>query len=610
MGPFGGALIIKGVLWLSIALMIIMGINIPLIIFDLTLKVISFVSGATFFEKMISGIFDPSDPLFIIYITIFLLTLILSVAYTINYSIKRVYNKIDIDANQRGFTKGDFFKRFKFLIFWIVGFFFVPFLVNLLLVGVSSLAGLFGIDVLSPGMYDKFTQEQINNYLGNINIEINKHNQSLIQLKNILETMLANPEINSGGNGIDANEISKQLLNINNAISKLEIFKSAINNIPNMNSSAFDGALEAATKAWNEFIKVGGEINQKLIEEQIQLYNMEFGASGIIDIEVLNDFSFSLKEIDKLVVRGQRITGDGGRYFNISLSNIKTLNSNNVPYISERITIILSQILYPNEKDFLNPFETMGSLGSFLAGPFQMLGRLGAIFTDFFGTLHTIFKTIALTFVLGTFFNIAINFGKRTFQLLGLVITSPYFFISGINDEGKKLTIWFETIIGKILLIVFVSLAIEIWSILILSLLGIPGMVNGVYGEVDGNLGYDTLKLFITCILLSSSTYALGEFINYLSEIFRAQDSFQGRNQTYLRQVRSKVQGAASNIDGGVKQAQSFVSKMKSKSSGGIDVGAPTAGVSVGNTSNQYSNVSIKRTSGSKPINPGVKKGK
>ena len=103
-------IIIKTLIIAALVITVFVGINIPLIVFDLILKTIGFVSGSTFFSSIMSGGFSWDTPIFITYMTVFILTLIMTIAYTITYSVKRVYNKIDLDGN-KGFTTSDFFKR-------------------------------------------------------------------------------------------------------------------------------------------------------------------------------------------------------------------------------------------------------------------------------------------------------------------------------------------------------------------------------------------------------------------------------------------------------------------------------------------------------------------
>ncbi len=554
-------IIIKTFLIALLILFVYVGINIPLIVFDLILKTIGFVSGSTLFSSIMSGGFSWDSPIFITYMTVFILTLIMTIAYTITYSVKRVYNKIDLDGN-KGFTTSDFFKRYKFLIFWIVGFFLVPFLVNLLLIGVSSLASLFGLDVLTN--YDKFTKDDTLWYLQKITSDAGVYKNQLNTLLAELKIILKN---NTDGTIIlapnDLVKLQNQISYIETSISKLSILEQEINKLIGeikIGNSDFVGNISSSINniitLKNEFMNTINSFNYNFLENIIVKYPT---LTPNLELNWFETFLKQTKDFEKLVNMGEKVKTDD--VLSISLNNLATLNSNKKEYISEKTTQILSTIIYG--KNILNPFIFNFSGGNI----FVML-----------------IQTIGLIFTLSTFMNIAINFGKRTFQLLGLVIVSPYFFVSGIKDEGQKLTIWFETVIGKILLIVFVSLSIQIWSILLVGLNEIPKQFIIMYGETNENIGYMILQVFIQMILLVSSTYALSEFINYLSEIFKAQDMFQSKNRLYGREFKSGLGGVSTVFDKSKKginytrerfDVNSDLFKAKDKSTFGKYVNAP-----------------------------------
>ena len=564
-------IIIKTLIIAALVITVFVGINIPLIVFDLILKTIGFVSGSTFFSSIMSGGFSWDSPIFITYMTVFILTLIMTIAYTITYSVKRVYNKIDLDGN-KGFTTSDFFKRYKLLIFWIVGFFLVPFLVNLLLIGVSSLASLFGLDVLTN--YDKFTKDDTLWYLQKITSDAGVY-------KNQLNTLLAELEIilkkhTDGTITLAPNdlvELQNQISNIGTSILKLNVLEQEINKLIGeikIGNSDFVGNISSSINniitLKNDFINSTNSIKYSILEDIIIKYHT-------LTPNLFETLLIKSKEFEILVNTGIKVKTDD--ILSISLNNLSTLNSTSKEYISEKTTQILSNILYGEPT--IDPFKPSSSinLGNFIPKLFSLFSKEGLVL---------IIQTIGLAFTLSTFMNIAINFGKRTFQLLGLVIVSPYFFVSGIKDEGQKLTIWFETVIGKILLIVFVSLSIQIWSILLVGLNEIPEQLIKIYGETEGNFGYMVLKIFIQMILLVSSTYALSEFINYLSEIFKAQDMFQSKNRLYGREFKAGLGGVSTVFDKSKKginytrqrfDVNSDLFKAKDKSSFGKYVNAP-----------------------------------
>lgn len=534
----------------------LIGINIPIMIFDLILKTISFVSGSAFFNSIFSeGVEWWTSPIFITYTTIFVLTLIMSISYTITYSVKRVYNKIDLDSN-KGFTTSDFFKRYKFLVYWLVGFFLVPFLVNLLLVGVSALSSLFGLEILSNGIYDKFTIQETTIYFHNISLKSKSYLEVLNQLLGKLNEIKSDPNLNIDNN--DLEQLNNQIKNIQGSINGLEGFIFELGKFNTIiqgsewnknNLDEFNFFLTKIIEIKNNILGYSNNIDVGLLKSLFEIYTPPVNGELIPNIDTYFDEFLKIKSsFGEIVNTGEEIDG---HYLDISLNNLATLNSNKKVYISEKTTMILSEILYG--KPIIDPFQNLhdnGWIGGTLDIIWKILSNIVSLITNWKDSLILITKTIALVFVLSSFMNIAINFGKRTFQLLGLVIVSPYFFVSGIKDEGKKLTIWFETVIGKILLIVFVSLAIEIWSILLLSLNQIPLTFKGIYGEVDGVWGYTFLLVFIQAIILVSSTYALLEFINYLSEIFKAQDMFQSKNRLYGREFNK---GLTSTTDTGNK---------------------------------------------------------
>lgn len=589
-------LIAKSIIISILVFTTLIGINIPIMIFDLILKTISFVSGSAFFNSIFSDVQWWTSPIFITYTTIFVLTLIMSISYTITYSVKRVYNKIDLDSN-KGFTTSDFFKRYKFLVYWLVGFFLVPFLVNLLLVGVSALSSLFGLEILSNGIYDKFTIQETTIYFHNISLKSNSYLGVLKELLLKLEDIKSVPNIDSN----DLEQLNNQIKNIQGLIKGLEGFIVEIDKFNTIiqgsewnkdNLDKFNFFLTRIIEIKNNVLGYSNNIDVGLLKSLFEIYSISPPVNGelIPNIDTYFDEFLTMKSsFGEIVNKGEE---SKGHYLNISLNNLATLNSNKREYISEKTTMILSEILYG--EPILDPFQNLHDNG-WIGGTFdiiwKILSNIVSLITNWKDSLILITKTIALVFVLSSFMNIAINFGKRTFQLLGLVIVSPYFFVSGIKDEGKKLTIWFETVIGKILLIVFVSLSIQIWSILLLSLNQIPLTFKGIYGEVDGVWGYTFLLVFIQAIILISSTYALLEFINYLSEIFKAQDMFQSKNRLYGREINRSFEGTYNTSKNVLDKTKSKINYTKDR----FDVNSDLFKSKEKTTFGKYVNAPIKK---------------
>jgi uncharacterized membrane protein AbrB (regulator of aidB expression) len=87
-----GGLLIKAILIGGFFITAITGINVPLIILDLLLKLINIVSGNAFFKSIFSQAFEPTNPIFIIYISIFLISFVLSLLFIIKASLQSTMN--------------------------------------------------------------------------------------------------------------------------------------------------------------------------------------------------------------------------------------------------------------------------------------------------------------------------------------------------------------------------------------------------------------------------------------------------------------------------------------------------------------------------------------
>lgn len=77
-----------------IAILAFVGINVPLIIFDCLLKLINVVSGSALFNQLIQGThkFDPSDPIFIVYMVMVGLSLFLIVFSIVKVAAQKSFN--------------------------------------------------------------------------------------------------------------------------------------------------------------------------------------------------------------------------------------------------------------------------------------------------------------------------------------------------------------------------------------------------------------------------------------------------------------------------------------------------------------------------------------
>jgi ABC-type multidrug transport system permease subunit len=96
-----GGLLIKAILIGGLLITMVTGINIPLIILDLILKTLNIISGNTFFKSIFSQAFEPSNPIFIIYVSIFLISFVLSLLFIIKASLQSTMNHSEFREKTR-----------------------------------------------------------------------------------------------------------------------------------------------------------------------------------------------------------------------------------------------------------------------------------------------------------------------------------------------------------------------------------------------------------------------------------------------------------------------------------------------------------------------------
>jgi len=524
-------IMIKAVLIGGLIIAMLTGINIPLIILDIILKLINVISGNAFFSSIFSQAFDPSNPIFIIYISIFLISFVLSLLFIIKESLRSTMNHSAFREKNRNKTM---IHKWKWLGFWAIGFIIVPsgfFLMNFIVSQISGIfgSGFFGINILTGKdwlIYENLLIKKIDNLNTNIN-------NWLLALENI------DPALDYDANLINIlktklDMIQKSLHSIREDI--LKIFDTGILNIDQLKvvQNLFLGLDQQITDLNSAFAANGA------LYPLIDLTNLE-------NINYLNIFIDSYSGVNNIVI------GNFEQINNKSLSIgnfiIRGINGNVTgAYIPEPLTIELSKLIYGYELWELFPPSLNNVGGSF--GPSQLVKLIISALFNVLSILFSITKflqmflgTFFVAVILSSFIGIALMLAKRTFEFIGLILISPVVIANGINDSGSKFELWFKNILGKQLLVLSVAFTISIFNMLVSPILIASDSIFksiDIFGPISGNAAFVSLLIFKGLMLIASSI-AMVEFIQWLNTILNAESKIMAVGKGMMKKGSGSI---------------------------------------------------------------------
>ncbi len=538
-----GGLLIKAILIGGLIVAMITGINIPLILLDLILKTLNIISGNAFFKSIFSQAFEPSNPIFIIYISVFLISFVLSLLFIIKASLQSTMNHNEFKEKNRNKSM---IHKWKWLGFWAIGFILVPLIFFLINFIISQISGIFGGNFFGIA---GLTSEDWINYEEILNLKIENFNTNISNWITGLENL--DPNLGYDVNLI--NILKTKLINIQAEISEITVL---LKDVFNNQSGILDS--DILKKIQTLFIE---------LEKNITNLKYNFSSNGelfpLLNIGIepensyFNSFINSFQEFNNVVIGDFNFGNNDNK--NLSLGNfiIRGIDNNITGnYIPEHLTIQLSKLIYGYEKWDLFPpsfaYITGGSIGIF--DGFKLLGTaLASIFTFLLNPIklfEMFLGTLFVAIILSSFLGITLMLAKRLFEFVTLIIISPVVLANGINDSGAKFELWFKTILGKQFLVLSVTFAISIFNLLIVPLLKTSDEIIlsvDIFGPAY-SIGAAIATLVLKGLMLIASSIAMVEFIEWLNTFLNDNSKLTAVGKGFMKKTSSLIDTKSKNF--------------------------------------------------------------
>ena len=531
-----GGLLIKAILIGGFFITAITGINVPLIILDLLLKLINIVSGNAFFKSIFSQAFEPTNPIFIIYISIFLISFVLSLLFIIKASLQSTMNYSEFrDKNHNK----SMIHKWKWLGFWGIGFILVPSIFLLVNFVISQISGIFGNGFFGNAL---LTTEDWIYYKSLLDIEIFNFQSNILNWKNELNKL--DPAL-----GLDAKLVDALINELTDIDSRIDNIKHNLNLVLHKETGLFD---MNSLKWVQDLFRV---LEKNILTLSSKFYNNGI-FSSLLDIRpnpentYLDLFLTSSSEITNVIKGGFDNNEKSLTLSNFIIRGISGYPTNN--YIPEPLTLQLSKLIYGVE--IWELFPTYKYFDGFTNG---LLGFLNFIFYGFLRIAGYVFNAKRLlSLLLGTFFTavilssflgILLMLAKRIFEFVGLILISPVVLANGINDSGSKFELWFKTILGKQLLVLSVSFAISIFNLLIYPLVKASDaiFVNiGIFGPIH-TIGASIALIVLKGLMLVASSMAMVEFIEWLNIVLNADSKITSVGKGFMKKTSNVIDSGA-----------------------------------------------------------------
>lgn len=501
---------------LAILIYITTGWNILLTAFDMVIKIISLFSAPVFFGGIINGMVSgTTPPLMIFYLTVILLSFFLLIANLFRGTNKQIVSGEAKFQGEGGKAKNLNSNRIKWIAFWLVGIFLVPFVMWLILWVTSLIASLFSIN---SAIFSTLgvTEPELRNYIQSIQLDLS----NLISNLENLNVNLNNLSVPSGET-IDPNSwqgalfqfLSDKGLSLNefkftvkNTISSAHILQSTIINFLNNFSDSTQTSNLINNGIFPALTNLNSNLQLILGDTFINVFK-EFSASieninndWYLEINPLinniqKDFLNSNNEFSKLsnlILNGQNVSLKNVSFKVIEIYGIEGYTTTSGKFDlrkPEMLTRALSAIIYNESNPIILPYATSFNFSGWK--PF---------WND---PLMFILGSIAAANMFSTFVGLAFMVMSNVFHYIFLMFISPFGFAEGLLDDGGKQKIWFKTLVGKVIIIFFVSFSIGLLSIILqpMALLAKEVIIDKYDESVDFNL----LRLFtmaVNCFLL------------------------------------------------------------------------------------------------------------
>lgn len=570
--------VVKPVCITSIAIVFIVFFNFnPIfLLFDLLVKIFSIISGYKMVTQLIDGTFDASSPIFIIYISVLILSFIVILIKIFKSSMSYASISKDFESNSNSLKSN----KIKWILIWLISWLIMPFFFAAIFYTISLVINFIGINNFGYNLVSFNSNnwdttvvaisKQITNNIKDINTWLENYFpndiNSITKLPNELDNTSISLEqykmfLTNLSKDQKAIEFKENLLALKNLYSKLlsEEFFSKI---------YFNGGIKNLTitqtqNIVNDMIKTYNNISDFISNKQLFNYNnlliainnsaIKVNVNGsIIEPDGINKLS-NIVDISKGLVNANtyyvqelivKSPLDGICIYGID--GQKT-GSNTYLYVPEKITVFLATLIYQQPSPSFHIYYDTNNLNnsSITILPSQ-IPLVGANFSSlnvdynvnyFMRTLGSnplqlvmlIISTLSFSICLFLFWKISTIYLFKLCNYIYMLFVSPFATSSGVDDNGEKFQIWFKDIMSKGLLLLIVALCVNLFSILInilIELLNNPNMnylnmnkVNPSSNNIFSGATIESqliLRMFIMLIIYAICNGIL-ELINYSS---------------------------------------------------------------------------------------------
>lgn len=549
-----------GITIVSILSIILMGFNPLFLGFDLVIKSIHVLSGNAMIQAALDGTFEPSSPIFIIYITVFIASFVIIVIKVIKNSLQDVAISKDFRKDSQNVKTMTAINgtKMKWVLIWLVSWFVLPFVFGIILYVLNLFIGLFALTPLSISVFERYKiadwDTSVDALYSSLNTErekvreildlffptdissvtdvpsfLKKENITLEQWKNFLSESVKVTEISDFRDQLRlldtklTNMMNSSIFNLKGVGVSNTTFKQTADLISDINEKI---------RAINPFIQENLKINALNIGF-IKVIPLVFGDSETIQSTFVNEVENIGTTINSLqsniaaTINAGKLPG----IFSLGIDGQKEDVVNGFgQYKAETLTIALAQALYQNPNIFsmyqtisANEFDfglTNIPVVGGLFGPnthfgmvISQLGRFVTILSDPLIVVELSISTFAFAFCFTTFYSLLLMFAKKLFEYVSMLAVAPFATSEGITDGGEKFSIWWKTLFGKMIVVAAISVSLSIFT----AVLNIAGdfLKNGIFNtgwEMDFIFRRILVKFLLMTIVIATS----GEMLNFI----------------------------------------------------------------------------------------------
>ena len=575
MGALAGAFLGKLVFILGLLFILITGLNLPLIIFDWSIKFTNLFSGTGFIKQLMFNGIDAGilkSPFFIIYLTIVIITFGIAIFLTIKSSLGgAISHNYD---QKRGFKSGA--EKYKWFFFWFIGVIGFPLIVIALSYLVNLLCGLLNGNS-DPLLMQLTTDERNTFFKGTTNFAnsiYSLYNSSIIgtlddpssYLSQIYNGTISADDLKNVIKSYESQSIWYKIFSNYSdgsiSLDNLKHFIDKYNNIMGTSNFSFATANDI-TQFRNNLSKLIDQsgnlegiknITNNLLIQDINIDNYKIGRIGYVDgiWKIVSPNSPSA-----ISVTWNDILND---------DLLKSSNGAKNILVPETITTSIQNVLFPlfSGQSIYGDILTYGDgttgdvqFDNSLGGGFGLLtiikliggifNLIGTLFTEPFNIILTIIGILGVMGLIASFMQIAIMVLQRNFELVYLTAMMPFGIVKGLDDNGQKFEVIFKTMMGKILSVFVITLCLSIFqSLLEISFSISRELVSSTYSDTGGII-FLVFKTVADVLVINSMAIVLIQTINFIQNVLNSNSQID---------AKFSYKGISNKIIGGVESTQ------------------------------------------------------